>query len=387
MPHELDGQIHWHEPAGLSPAGLRHYRRPPCAYDRFMDGEGVPVLRDAALNLGQLAVAPWRRLGAAGALLQVFGTEGRLGQSVVALPPSGASRAERHLCDEIVLVLSGRGTTELRGEDSRLVFEWQEGSLFAIPRNATHRFINATDHEARLLCLNTLPAAMNLLGDADAAFANPLRAVLDDEAGQAFDAIEPDAVQELALCRTALVPDAIGCDLPLDNRLSPAHRQLALGMTGRALEIWLGEHRPGRYGRARLVAPGQVSVCLRGTGYRLLWPERFGPTPPPERVIRVAQSPYVMTAQGAGGGRWFEQDFVTSPGPLRHLTVRLAPPPGGPPGGELPDILTTDFDQGGAVLPYWREAAHIRATHAAEMASLGLPNRMRDADYEAEPDV
>jgi hypothetical protein len=206
-----------------------------------------------------------------------------------------------------------------------------------------------------------------------------------------LDGIEPDRVQELALCRTPIVPDAIFCDLPLDNRLSPAHRQLALGMTGPGLEIWLGEHRPGRYGRARLVAPGQVSVCLRGAGYRLLWPEFCGPTPFASghgaHVIRIDQTQFCLTGQGPGGGRWFEQDIVTSPGALRHLTVRLAPPPGGPPGLELPDMLTTDFDQGGAIVPYWREDSAIRAQHAAELAACGLPNRMRGADYQADPDV
>jgi quercetin dioxygenase-like cupin family protein len=392
MPHEIDGQVHWHEPAGLTPAGLRRFRRPAAPYDRFMAEDGVPVLRETAIaDPLAVALAPWRRLGAQGAFVQLFGAEGRLGQSLIELPPSGATRAEKHLCEEVVLVLAGRGSTELRGAEGRTVFEWQAGSLFAIPANAPHRLINATDRPARLLCLNTLPAVLNLLGDADMVFANPLLPDLDDEAGQAFEDIEPDPVRGLAMCRTALLPDAIGCDLPLDNRLSPAHRQLALAMTGPALEVSLGEHRPGRYGRARLVAPGQISVCLRGQGYRLLWPESCGPTPFRDgheaRVIRIEQAPFCLAGQGQGGGRWFEQDFVTSPGPLRHLTLRLAPAPGGPPGMELPDLLTTDFDRGGAIVPYGREDPHIRAQHAAALASLGLPNRMRDADYQEPADV
>ena len=382
MPHELDGQIHWHEPSGLSPAGLRRFLRRELAYDRFIAESGLPILR--ASHEPDLLAAPTM-------LLQLFGTEGRIGQSLIEIPPSGSTRAEKHLCDEIVLVLSGRGSTELRGATSRVVLEWQEGTIFAIPCNASHRFINATNHPARLLCLNNLPAVLNLLDDADAVFANPLMPKLDDDAGAAFDGIEPDRVQQLALCRTAIVPDAIGCDLPLDNRLSPAHRQLALGMTGPGLEIWLGEHRPGRYGRARLVAPGQVSVCLQGGGYRLLWPECCGPTPLASghaaQVIRIALSPFCLTGQGPGGGRWFEQDVVTSRNPLRHLTVRLTPPPGGPPGVELPDLLTTDFDQGGAIVPYWREDPAMRPQHAAELAALGLPNRMREVDYQAEYDV
>ena len=210
MPHEIDGQVHWHEPAGLEPAGVRRYRVPASPMDRFMAEEGLETHRAVSIaDLRTIPVQPWRRLGGRGAFISLFGSEGALGQSLLEIPASGATRAERHLCDEIVLVLTGCGSTELVGQDGRLVFEWQEGALFAIPRNATHRFINATDKPALLLCLNTLPAVLDLLGEVDAVFANPWPALLDEEAGQAFDGIEPDPVQGLALCRTGVLPDVI----------------------------------------------------------------------------------------------------------------------------------------------------------------------------------
>ena len=383
MPHEIDGQVHWHEPAGLSPAGLRRFRAPASAYDRFTEAEGLDVLRAVSVaDLRQVALKPWRRLGARGAFLQMFGTEGALGQFLLEIPASAATRAERHLCDEVVLALTGSGTTELVGQDGRRVFEWQEGALFAIPRNATHRLINATDKPALLLCLNTLPAVIDLLGDADAVFAIPLPAFLDEEAGQAFDGIEPDPVQGLALCRTGVLPDAVNCDLPLDNRASPAHRALDLGMTGPGLQVSMGEHRPGRYGRARLVSPGPILLCLSGGGEIALWPEAAGPHPAPEQVIRIAQYGGVLTGLGEGGGRWFVQEFTFSPGAMRHLMVRRAPISHAIPGSERRDALTTAWDEGGAIIPYWREAPHIRTAFAEALAARGVANRMRETDYQ-----
>ena len=57
---------------------------------------------------------------------------------VVEVPGAGALNVDRHLYEKVVLVVEGRGTTEVwqEGQDKRHVFEWQKGSLFAIPLNA-----------------------------------------------------------------------------------------------------------------------------------------------------------------------------------------------------------------------------------------------------------
>lgn len=388
MPHEVDGQVHWHEPSGLSPAGSSRFLRPKLTYDRFMDDEAVPVVRAADIaDLRAVALQPWRRLGGRGAFLQLFGTEGGLGCALQQLGPGEASRSEKHLCEEIVLVVEGRGTTELRGGAGRVVFEWQQGSVFAIPANTPHRFVNATQGSVLLLSLGNAPALLNQLGDIDAMFANPFvfSNGSGDEAGQAFDDIEPDPVRGLALCRTALVPDAIGCDLPLDNRFSPGFRQLGLAMTGPALVCQIGEHRPGRYAKAFVQAADTVMTCLAGEGICLLWPERVGPTPwqagAEDAVLRVDLSPFTMTAAGPGGGRWYVQTFNTGARPLRHLVCGLAERPLGPPGEEVRDPSTTERGDGGTMIPYRHEDPYLRALYAEALAGTGITNRMRPDDY------
>ncbi len=392
MPHEVDGQVHWHEPAGLSAAGVSRYLRPALEYDRFMEQEGVPVLRASAVaRLRDVLLSDWRRLGGRGCFLQLFGTEGGLGTSLLEVPASRGSRAEKHLFEEVMLVLEGRGTTEiwLEGDSERVTFEWQAGSMFSIPMNALHRIVNATAAPALLLSGTNAPAALNQICDVDAVFTNAFafRRRFDEETGQAFDDVEPDPVRGLALCRTSLVPDVIGCDLPLDNRHSPGYRQLELAMTGPAFNCVIGEHRPGRYSKARLLPPYTVSICLRGSGFSYLWPEAAGTAPWREgrsdAVLRIEHEQIGMMGAGPGGGRWFCQTFTTSPGPLRHAVWSLPDRPSGPPGEEMRDPVSTDFAEGGYVIPYAAEDPHVRAVYAAEIARAGLVNRMRDDDYAA----
>lgn len=389
MPHEVDGQVHWHEPVGLSAAGISRFLRPALAYDRFMADEGVPVVRAASLDLRKVVRGSWRRLAGAGAYLQMFGTEGGLGCALIEIAASGATRSEKHLFEELVLVLEGRGTTELWLEDTdrRVVFEWQPGSLFSVPPNAVHRMVNATGSAALLLSGTNAPALVNMLGDVDAVFANPFvfRDRFDDELGLAFDDVEPDPVRGLALCRTHLVPDAIGCDLPLDNRYSPGYRQLALSMTGAGMVCAVGEHRPGRYAKAHILSASSVMVGLRGQGFSYLWPERSGPMPwadgAGDTVLRVEHSPGAIMGAGPGGGRWYHQIFNTGSVPLRHLVWSVPERAGGAPGKEIRDDTAVNLADGGTVISYAREDPYVRAGYLAELAQSGQVNRMRDDDY------
>ncbi len=389
MPHEVDGQVHWHEPSGLSAAGVSRYLRPAAAYDRFMADDGVPLLRASYAVLPAVERGLWRRLGCRGAFIQMFGTEGGLGCAVMELAASSASRAEKHVFEEVVLVLEGRGTTELwlDGSSERVVFEWQAGSVFSLPMNALHRMVNATQAPALLLSGTNAPAILNMLGDVDAVFANPFvfAARFDDEAGQAFDDIEPDPVRGLAVCRTGLVPDAVGCDLPLDNRYSPGYRQMELAMTGPGFRCAVGEHRPGRYAKAHILPASTAMICLRGTGYSYVWPERLGPTPwqsgQGDSVLRMDHARHTMAGVGPGGGRWFHQIFNTGAVPLRHLAWGVPERPSGPPGEEMRDDTAIDLVDGGSVVSYPAEDPFVRAEYARVLAAAGVTNRMRADDY------
>src|SRR5712692_7622676 len=137
--HDTPDQVHWHEPKAGENAGYGKFNRAPMPYDRFMQAEGVPVYRGIGVRRVQdLPLAPWPRLGGRGSYIALYGTEGLWGLYVVEIPAAGALNVERHLYEKVVLVVEGRGTTEVwqEGQTKRHAFEWQKGSLFSIPLNA-----------------------------------------------------------------------------------------------------------------------------------------------------------------------------------------------------------------------------------------------------------
>lgn len=150
----------WHEPTGGAKSGFGEWKRPNLPYDTFMEEQGIPIFRDIGLKrIQDLPRKQWKRMGGKGTFIQLFGTEDLWGCYVVEVPAAGVLNEEHHLYEEQFFVVEGRGTTEVweEGSTRRHVFEWQKGSLFAVPLNTWHRIVNATSSPALLLAGTTAP--------------------------------------------------------------------------------------------------------------------------------------------------------------------------------------------------------------------------------------
>jgi mannose-6-phosphate isomerase-like protein (cupin superfamily) len=274
--HQLAGRTHWHEPSADKRAGFGRFGRPATPYDTFMESDGIPVFRGIGVSKVQdLPLKPWSRMGGRGTYIQLHGTEGKWGCYVVEVPGAGALNAEKHLYEEVYLVVEGRGTTEvwLDNDSRRHIFEWQKGSLFSIPVNAWHRIVNAASSPALLLAGTTAPNLMNLINNVEAIYNCPFqfrdRFSGADDFYKYKDDIEPDPVRGLAMRRTNFIPDIVNCDLPLDNRRSPGYRRVEPFMTGNVFYLWIAQHENGRYSKAHAHTSAAVLVCLKGKGYTL----------------------------------------------------------------------------------------------------------------------
>src|SRR3989304_2765728 len=111
-----------------------------------MKKEGIPIYEDVAgiEDITELPRRPWARMGGYGTFIQLEGTKqaGKL-MYVAEIPGGGSLEPEKHLYDELIYILGGRGLSEVWHEgQGKRTFEWGEGSLFAIPTNAWHRLIN-----------------------------------------------------------------------------------------------------------------------------------------------------------------------------------------------------------------------------------------------------
>jgi quercetin dioxygenase-like cupin family protein len=395
MPHEKD-QTHWHEPSGTRKAGFGEFKRQPTPYDAFMESEGIPVFRGIGIRKVQdLPLAPWKRTGGRGHYIQLYGTETKWGCYVIEVPPAGALHPEKHMYEEIFLVVEGRGTTEvwLEGDKKKHVFEWQKGSMFSIPMNAWHRLVNATSGGALLLAGTTAPNVLNMINNVEAVFNNPFvfrdRFSGADDFYKPKDDIEPDPVRGLAMRRTNLIPDAVHCDLPLDNRRSVGWRRVEPFMTNNCFYFWIGQHENGRYSKAHAHTSAAVLICLQGKGYTYSWPERLGETPWKDghqaEIRRLDYEPVGMVTAAPGGARWYHQHFSVGSDPFR-LTAWFGPHnPGrdpGAPGAKHTDYTAIDVNEGGTAIPYWMEDPYLRREYEATLKQNGVECRMDPAWYQ-----
>jgi quercetin dioxygenase-like cupin family protein len=397
MPHDAPEQPHWHEPKAGESAGFGKFKRKPMPYDSFMEAEGIPVHRGIGVRRVQdLPLEPWKRLGGRGSYIQLYGTEGLWGSYVVEVPPGGALNVERHLYEKNVLVVEGRGSTEVwqDGQAKPQTFEWQKWSLFSIPLNAKHRFVNATNAPALLLCGTTAPNVMNLIDNPHFIF-NCEYNFSDRYSGaedyfKPKDDIEADPIRGLAMRRTNLIPDIVNCELPLDNRRSPGYRRIEPYMTENTFYLWIAQHETGRYSKAHKHASAAVLICLTGKGYTYTWPDALGMTPwkdgHADKVMRQDYEPVGMVTAAPMSGDWFHQHFGVSKQPLRlmawHGPNNQRARKAGRPGEQLMDYGAIDLKKGGSAIPYHEEDPAIRREFEEALARDGLTSRMEPSRYE-----
>ena len=345
-------------------------------------------------------MAPWKRLGGRGTYIQLFGTEGLWGMYVVEVPAGGALNIERHVYEKMCLVIEGRGSTEVwqEGQAKKQTFEWQKGSLFSIPLNAHHRFVNATNSPAIVLCGTTAPNIMNLIDNPRFVFDCPFnftdRYSGDEDYFKPGDDIEPDPIRGLAMRRTNFIPDVVSAELPLDNRRSPGYRRMEPYMAGQRFYSWVGQHETGRYSKAHKHASAAVLICLKGKGFTYTWPDVLGTQPwqagKADMVMRQEYGFGGMVSAAPMTGDWFHQHFGVSKDPLR-LTAwfgannqRARKP--GVPGEALMDYGAIDLKKGGSAIPYHEEDPHLREEFAQALAAQGAVTRMEPELYEGPVD-
>ncbi len=112
-------------------------------YEGWIRQEGIPIVEGYGIeDFREIKREPWSRTGGKGAYIQLKGMEGFTGMYIGEIPPGGLLNPERHIYDEVIYILQGRGATEVwwgNGDGRKVSFEWGEGGVFAVPLNSTHR--------------------------------------------------------------------------------------------------------------------------------------------------------------------------------------------------------------------------------------------------------
>ncbi|MFQ5849948.1 MAG: cupin domain-containing protein [Candidatus Binatia bacterium] len=362
-------------------------------YEAWVRQEGIPVMEGYGVeNVSEIVRRPWARTGGKGAFIQLKGLEGFTGMYVGEIPPGGALNAERHLFEKWIYILQGLGSTEVwsgQAEKQRVHFEWQAGSLFAIPLNSWHRLINGSQEPVVFLGVTSAPLIMDLLHDTDFIFD------CDYVFNQRFDG-RPDyffptsnrnePVKGFWVWESNFIADLINAPLDPAERKGSGARITALEMGGSTLVGHIAGWPVGRYHKAHHHQGGAILLILRSRGYTLMWPQEAGIRPyhdgQGDRVVRVDWREGSVFSPPTG---WFHQHFNTGKEAARQLAFRFS----GQSGKYLLGIVKalnkagvrTSTREGGTLIEYEDEDPQIRRDYEAALQKEGVSLQMPSVIY------
>ena len=391
----------WVEPeAEDAAAGFRVYKRSHSPYERWMEEEGVPIFRGIGVrDTRNLELGEWKRRQAKGMFLYLDGLEGVKGMYVIEVPGGGATAPEKHIYDEFFVVVEGRGTTEVwRGDGKKQVFEWQPGSLFMIPINASYRLVNATGSPALLIGANNAPGIFNTFQSHRFIFENDWdfreRYDMSDDFFKPKTELEMEPVRGRAAIRSNVFPDIVNAELPLDNQRAPGYRRIQPYFSGFIEDSttggFLSQYPSGRYSKGHFHPSGAVLVCLKGKGYTFNWHTSLGPTPwqdgKGDQVNMIEYVPGGLVAAAPGGGNWFHQHFGIGKEPLRVLNYWGGPHSRWGSADEKEDDVKAGnlwgINEGGRTILYHEEDPFVRDYYKKRLKEEGVEMTMPESAFQ-----
>jgi uncharacterized RmlC-like cupin family protein len=245
-------------------------------YEAWEAEQGIPIVRGFHVpDIKKLEVAPWDLKGAHGSLIRLDGAGKATGAYVCWIPPGGKLKPQKHLYEEMIYIASGRGATTVWQKGGReRSFEWQTGSLFALPLNACYQHFNGSGSEpARYFAVNNAPLMMNLFHNPDFIFQNDFKFTdrfREDDAeffgghaklyGRSWMSIN-------------FVPDTHGISLSEQNERGRGARNMKFDLSGQVMCAHISEFAVGTYKKAHFHGAGAHVLILSGKGCSLLWPQ------------------------------------------------------------------------------------------------------------------
>ncbi|MBM2810322.1 MAG: Gentisate 1,2-dioxygenase [Chloroflexi bacterium] len=265
-------------------------------YEDWVTREGLELLRGRQVDdVFTVPLRYWPRTEGNAVQIELDGSGERCASYVQEIPAGRKLTPQRHLFEELVFVLSGRGSTSVwYDEDKKRSFEWGPGSLFAVPLNAWHQhFNNSGADPARYIALTTAPEMMNFLRNDDFIFNNDYR--FTDRFNQEDDYFNAD-VQSRQYERMPGVSGAADAyfanlwtdvyavydrprrrnrefdptkDRSLDGGSGSYQFELANGVLG----AHIFESDGGTFTSVHRHGPASHVLWLKGEGYSILWPD------------------------------------------------------------------------------------------------------------------
>src|SRR5712692_2773489 len=248
-------------------------------FDEWVAREGLDLIRGHKVeNLYTIPLKPWARTGGHAVQIQLDGTAEQNAAYVCEISPGKQLEPQRHLYEELIYVLAGRGSTTVWYEGRpKSSFEWQAGSLFAIPLNAWHQHFNGSgDAPTRYVAVTTAPIMMNLIRNDDFIFNNdavfPERYDSEEDYFSGRITREPFTLWDIPrnIVLGNFIADIDATPFEASNR-SVNSRGLLFEVGNGVLGAHTAEYPGGTFTKIHRHGPGAHVLWLRGEGYTLMW--------------------------------------------------------------------------------------------------------------------
>ncbi len=342
-------------------------------YEKWVASTGVPVHRGYFVeDVRTLELGEWPERECKAAFLMLAGQEGISEARVTEIAPGKTLPPVRLALDEIVYVAQGRGLTTLWGHDGdpKITFEWQDHSVFVIPRTYACQLSSTQGTTpARLLHYNYLPVSMSLMPTADFFFDNAFvdPTVLGSDGGQLYSE-----------AKVGVGPDMTGHpfwsgnffpDMRAWDRLVPYK---ARGAGGHAVFIEfprapISAHMsvfPARsYKKAHRHGPGVVIIIPAGEGYSIMWEEGK------EKMV----IPWHEGSVFVPPNKWFHQHFNVGADAARYFAFH-SPSDIFPYSEKVEDLARDQIE-------YHQEDESVRQRFESELGKRGISSIMPDEAY------
>jgi oxalate decarboxylase/phosphoglucose isomerase-like protein (cupin superfamily) len=332
-------------------------------YERWVDEQGVPVVKAFFIeDLGALPSDRWERKGGKGAIINLDGTGDTDDAYLCEIEAGGKLNPERHVYEELVYVLEGRGATAVWQEGgAKQTFEWQAGSVFAIPLNAWFQHFNGSGTQrARYIAFTSAPLMMNLFNDQEFIFHCPY--TFHERFNGESDYFKAEGKYHGRVWDVNFVANIHDLALKESETRGRGNRTTIIEIGCSTLIAHISQFSVGRYKKAHRHAAGAQIIILDGSGYSLLWPEGSEPKRCEWRPNSIIAPP----------DQWFHQHFNTSERETRYLAIRW----NSKKYKVFKDIVDRSVKEGGTQIEYEDEDPRIRRDFEAELAKRGLECRM-----------
>jgi oxalate decarboxylase/phosphoglucose isomerase-like protein (cupin superfamily) len=341
-------------------------------YTRWVADEGLDIIAaHYVADLKTVELKDWARRGGRGVFINHEASRTTNDCYVAEIPAGGKLALQRQLFEEMIMILSGHGSTRVRNDaGAEVTFEWGPGALFGIPLNTHHEHFNGSGtRTARYVATSNLPPTLNLYDDVDFVFGTA-RDFPKRFSGEP-DYFAPKSEKKGLLLETNFVADVVNLPLIEAKERGAGGGHIRFNLARGSLNSHISQFPTATYKKAHQHGPGAHVIILSGEGYSLMWPEG-------EEPQRYEWQPGTLIVPP---NMWFHQHFNTGTEPARYLALKHEGV--STRNSQGVPVAWISRRQGGGQIDYADESAYVRDTFAEALAKHGLEPRMDEA-YEQE---